>query len=151
MHGEPRADASRLVDPGGVWDGPRSWQTGGMAHGRLTERRWFPTRQPQTLQIAVVLLYWNAFLSLIVGLITGGFGRLTLLLLLLDVAGAFGIANERKWGYITAIGAAFLPFILLIAIGGFFGGGLLSLIFQIALIVLLLHPMSRSYYKIWFR
>ncbi|HUZ21040.1 MAG TPA: hypothetical protein VMU75_10775 [Acidimicrobiales bacterium] len=122
-----------------------------MAHGRLTERRWFPTSQPQTLQIAVALLYWNAFLSLIVGLVTGGLGRLTLLLLLLDLAGAFGIANERKWGYVTAIGAAFLPLVLLIAIGGFLGGGLLSLIFQIALIVLLLHPMSRNYYKIWFR
>ena len=134
-----------------MWGGPWSWQTGAMAHGRLTERRWFPTSQPQTLQIAVALLYWNAFLSLIVGLVTGGLGRLTLLLLLLDLAGAFGIANERKWGYVTAIGAAFLPLVLLIAIGGFLGGGLLSLIFQIALIVLLLHPMSRNYYKIWFR
>lgn len=117
----------------------------------LQQRRWFPAGAPQTLQIAVVLLYWNAALSLLFGLVAGGFGLLELLLLGFDVAGAFGIANERKWGYVVAVVAAVLPLALLVAVGGLLGGGLLTLIFQIALVALLLHPMSRSYYKLWFR
>ena len=117
----------------------------------MQHKRWFPTGQPQTLQIAVALLYWNAALSLLFGLVAGGLGLLELVVLAADVAGAFGVANERKWGYVVAVVAAFLPLALLIAIGGLFAGGLLNLIFQIALIALLLHPMSRSYYKLWFR
>jgi hypothetical protein len=123
-----------------------------MAHTSLQQRRWFPTGQPQTLQIAVALLYWNAVLSLLFGVVAGGFGLLELVVLGLDVAGAFGVANERKWGYLLAVVAAFAPLALLIAVGGsLLAGGLLNLVFQIALIALLLHPMSRSYYKLWFR
>ena len=123
-----------------------------MARTSLQQRRWFPTGQPQTLQIAVALLYWNAVLSLLFGVVAGGFGLLELVVLGLDVAGAFGVANERKWGYLLAVVAAFAPLALLIAVGGsLLAGGLLNLVFQIALIALLLHPMSRSYYKLWFR
>lgn len=122
-----------------------------MARTSLQQRRWFPAGQPQTLQIAVALLYWNAALSLLFGLVAGGFGLLELVVLGLDVVGGVGIANERKWGYVVAVVAAFAPLVLLIAIGGsLLAGGLLNLIFQIALIALLLHPMSRSYYKLWF-
>lgn len=123
-----------------------------MARTSVQQRRWFPTGQPQTLQIAVALLYWNAALSLLFGLVAGGVGLLELVVLGLDVVGGFGVANERKWGYVVAVVAAFAPLVLLIAIGGsLFAGGLLNLVFQIALIALLLHPMSRSYYKLWFR
>jgi hypothetical protein len=115
----------------------------------IRTHRWFPSSQPQTLQIAVMLLYWNAALGLIVGLFAHGLGRLLLLLIVAEVAGAFGIANERKWGYVTALAAACLPLALLIL--GVLAGGLLNLLFQIALVALLLHPMSRNYYKIWFR
>ena len=122
-----------------------------MARLLPSERHWFPTRQPQTLQIAVALLYWNALLGLIVGLAVGGFGRLALILIAAEIAGAYGISNERKWGYIVALVAAILPLILVIAVAGFLGAGLLNLLFQIALVVLLLHPQSREYYKIWYR
>ena len=122
-----------------------------MAHPRLREHRWFPAHQPQTLQIAVALLYWNAILGLLFGLFTGGFGRLALLILAADALGGYGIANERKWGYIVALVAAVLPLALLVAVGGLFAGGLLNLVFEIALVVLLVHPHSRSYYKTWFR
>lgn len=111
--------------------------------------RWFPQHQPQTLQIAVALLYWNAFLGFFIGVLEGGIGRLFLLLLVAEIAGAIGVANDRKWGYAVALTAAFLPLVLLIAYN-FAAGGILNLIFEIALVALLLHPMSRSYYKIWF-
>jgi hypothetical protein len=116
----------------------------------MSEMRWYPQHQPQTLQIAVALLYWNAFLGLLLGVLVGGTGRLFLLLIVAEVAGAIGVANERKWGYVVAITAAFLPLVLLITTN-IATGGLLNLLFEIALIALLLHPMSRSYYKIWFR
>lgn len=122
-----------------------------MARTGLQQRRWFPVGQPQTLQIAVALLYWNAALSLLFGLIAGGLGLLELVLLAADIGGAVGIANERKWGYGVAVVAAVGQLALLFAVGGLFSGGLLNLIFYIALVALLLHPMSRNYYKLWFR
>ena len=75
---------------------------------------------------------------------------------LTNVAGAFGVANERRWGYVVALVAAFLPLLLIaysVIFGGhsYLGGGLLTLIFDLALIALLLHPVSRGYFKIWFR
>jgi hypothetical protein len=127
-----------------------SWQTGDVATS-LTTRRWFPVHQPQTLQIAVALLYWNAFLSLVIGLLTHGwFGGIGLLATVGEVAGALGIANERKWGYRIAVAVAGLLLVLTF-VDGVFAGGLLNLAFQIALVALLLHPMSRAYYKSWFR
>ncbi len=119
-----------------------------MASTHLTERRWFPTHQPQTLQIAVALLYWNAALSLLLGLVAGGLGRLELVLVAVEAVGGYGIANERKWGYRTAVVASVLPFLLLAL--GYVGGGLLTLLFEVALVVLLLHNQSRAYYRIWF-
>lgn len=120
-----------------------------MSYRAPVARKWLPTNQPQTLTIAVWLLYWNALLALVVGLVAGGFGRLELLLVAAEIAGGYGISNERKWGYRTAVVVAFVPLILLFAIG--VSGNILTLLFEIALVVLLLHPMSRSYYKIWFR
>jgi hypothetical protein len=112
--------------------------------------RWFPQHQPQTLQFTVALLYWNAALGFFVGVLEGGIGRLFLLLLIAEIAGAIGVANERKWGYVVALVAALLPLVVLVTTN-FLAGGLLNLIFEIALVALLLHPLSRNYYKIWFR
>ena len=119
---------------------------------RSSEKRLLPTNLPQTLQIAVYLLYGNAVLGLLFGAFAGGAGiglLLSLLLLVAEAAGGFGVANERKWGYIVALVAAVLPFAL--AFLGYGAIGILSLIFEIALLVALLHPMSRNYVKLWFR
>ncbi len=131
-----------------------SWHNGSVASS-MTLRQFFPTNQPQTLQIAVALLYWNAFLQVLSGLVGLHFGAGALLALLADVAGAYGVANARRWGYYVAIFAALLPFLLVLRaaiFGGstYFGGGVLTLVFDIALVALLLHPMSRGYVKSWF-
>ena len=115
------------------------------------ERHWFPRHQPQTLQIAVVLLYWSALLGLVSGLAVGGAGRYALLLALAEAAGAFGIANERRWGYVLALLAAIIPLVLVIAVAGFLGAGILGVLFQVALVALLVHPRSRDYYRLWYR
>ncbi|MGP8066017.1 MAG: hypothetical protein ACLP81_06535 [Acidimicrobiales bacterium] len=114
-------------------------------------RHWFPVHQPQTLQIAALLLYWNAFLGLVSGLAVGGAGHLALALGAGEAAGAYGIANERRWGYVLALAAAVVPLVLVIAVAGYLGAGILGLLFQIALVVLLVHPMSRDYFRLWYR
>ena len=72
------------------------------------------------------------------------------------IAGAFGIANEKAWGYKLGVAAAAAPLALRVVV--LFIAGLealtfdtVGLLFDIALISLLLHPMSRDYQKVWFR
>jgi len=113
-------------------------------------RRYVNPMQPQTLQIAVFLLYFNAFFNALYGLAGG-----VLLLIAFAAAGAFGgygIANEYKWGYGLGLLAAFSPFLIRMAYGiPLFSAPLISLLFEIALVALLLHPMSRDYQRIWFK
>ena len=102
------------------------------------------------LQIAVFLLYFNA---IILALFGGLFSPIGLALIVAGAAGGYGIANERKWGYNMALGVAAVPFVLL-AFALLYGSlqiNPISLLFDIALIALLLHPQSREYQRIWFR
>jgi len=117
----------------------------------MQTRRWVDPSQPQTLQIAVFLLYaqaavlllFGAFLSLLgLALIAGGIGA------------GYGIANEQKWGYGLGLLVAFFPFFARVAVNGLnnvFTTDVISLMFEIALVVLLLHPQSREYERIWFK
>src|SRR2546423_3462445 len=78
--------------------------------------RWVNPTQPQTLQIAVFLFYFNAVLGLIFGQFAGPVG---LVLLVGDVGAALGIANEYKWGYLLGVAMSLLPFVFIaILIGG---------------------------------
>ncbi len=124
----------------------------------METRRWTNPSQPQTLYLATLLMYINAVINLTFALILGiGFGLLGLVLLVGSVAGAFGIANEKRWGYILAVvvasiglGFALLP--LLFDLGLIFNVSyLLRVLFPIALFALLVHPMSRDYQRIWFK
>jgi hypothetical protein len=119
----------------------------------METRRWTNPSQPQTLYIATFLLYANAFFAALFG---GLFSPLGLLIIGVEVASAFGIANERKWGYYVAVGIATLSlavhalplvFKLTLIFSPMF---LLNLLFPVALFALLVHPMSRQYQKIWF-
>jgi hypothetical protein len=115
----------------------------------VNERRFLNKSQPQTLYMAVILCYLDVVFNLLgapTGLILIGF---------VLAAGAYGIANEKKWGYSVAVGGSVVQVVLLF---GYFGtstltalGPLIDLIFYGALVALLLHPMSRDYQRIWFR
>jgi len=116
-----------------------------------TPRKWFDQSQPQTLQIAVLFCYLNAALSILYLILVGA----TLpLILLVAAVGANGIANEKRWGYWVAVVAASAYVVTqLIAFVTFSRtfGLVLNLAFAIMLVVLLLHPESRRYQRIWFR
>jgi hypothetical protein len=122
----------------------------------METRRWTNPSQPQTLQIAVFLLYFNAVFAVIYGTVFSGIG---LLLAAGWVAGGFGIANERRWGYSLAVAVAalgLLPWVVLLFrdTGDFVDAALslaaINLMFDVALLALLLHPQSRDYQRIWF-
>ena len=109
-------------------------------------RQWTNPSQPQTLQIAVFLLYMNAVFALLFGGLGSVYG---LMIIAGGVAGGLGIAQEKRWGYGVALAVALLPFVLIIA-GEALVTGIIGLMFDVALVALLLHPQSREYQRIWF-
>jgi hypothetical protein len=120
----------------------------------METRRWTNPSQPQTLQIAVFLLYIDAFFLALGG---GLFHPILFIFLIATVAAGFGIANEKKWGYILGVvvsGLALLPFAFAIFYDGvgiiFEPRVLLQLVFPVAQFALLVHPQSRDYQRIWF-
>lgn len=118
----------------------------------METRRWTNPSQPQTLQIAVFLLYFRAFFGLLESF-AFGLSPLFALIAVGQAAGGYGIANEKRWGYSVGVAMSFAPAALRILSSG--PGALLSenpitLLFEIALIALLLHPQSRDYQRIWF-
>jgi hypothetical protein len=115
----------------------------------VNERRFINRSQPQTLYMAVILCYIDVLFNLL-----GGLPALALIGFVLGV-GAYGIANEKKWGYSLAVVGSIVQVLLLFSYLGLSTltdlGGLIDLIFFGALVGLLLHPMSRDYQRIWFR
>jgi hypothetical protein len=116
-------------------------------------QRWYNAGQPQTLQLAQILLYTNAFVELLLGLLSGGFGLIWLVVVAAQVFAAYGIANGRKSGYRVAVVFAFVPVALLAFLYVHYhvlAGSVFNLLFIVALIAALLHPQSREYQRIWF-
>ena len=121
----------------------------------MESRRWVNQAQPQTLYIAVILLYLDAGLAVLFGRVGSALG---LALVIGGVAAGYGIANERKWAYWLGVGIAALglyPYAVLLLAGQigllFNPQVLVGFAFAVAKLVLLVHPMSRSYYNIWFK
>ena len=121
----------------------------------MNTRVWVNPRQPQTLYIAQLLMYFQGGFALVFTVI--GARSLTAYSLVIAVGkvmAAFGIANERRWGYVLGVVVAVLP---LAALGllavlddlRWLWADLFGLLFDIALLALLLHPNSRSYQRYW--
>jgi hypothetical protein len=120
----------------------------------VNEHRFFNPSQPQTLQTAVLLCYLSAALGLIFGVVANS-AILALFIIIGLAAGGYGIANEKRWGYVLAVSAAGLHVLMYLLI---FGSDiisdvslLISFVFDVALVLLLVHPMSRDYQRIWFK
>ena len=128
----------------------------------MQTRRWVNQTLPQTLQIAVFLVYINAvfraldILRVGIGNVLGAglFGFLFFAEVPAGIGAGYGIANEKKWGYFVGVAVAFLPFVTRVyfdGIGNLLSTDAISLLFQIALVCLLLHPQSRDYQRLWFK
>ena len=122
--------------------------------------RWTNPHQPQTLQIAVFLMYIRAVFALIPGIgTTYSFWDqpVPVLAAAALVLGGLGIANSRRWGYrlavaVTALGVYpivrwFLELGVEVLVDFDF---VVYAIFPIAQLIVLLHPMSREHQRIWF-
>jgi hypothetical protein len=113
----------------------------------VRDMKWFNSSLPQTLVTAQMLCYLEAVFALLQG------AYFSVIAIALAV-GAFGVANERKWGYVLATGAAAAQVLLALAI---YGVDVLrfqivmTFVFDVALAALLLHPESRNYVRTWFR
>ncbi len=141
--------------------------------------RWWNPSLPQTLLYGVMLLYVNAVFSLtsLMGLGIGGsayeltpvlytgtyssLDQITTIQTIAVLAGALaygfaglGIANAQKIGWqvgvAVAAGGVLLPTVAFLRGVNLGGGYILNFMFDVALLVLLWHPQSRSYQKIWF-
>src|SRR3954449_11179211 len=102
----------------------------------MQTRRWVDPSQPQTLQIAVFLLYAQAALLLLFGAFLSPVG---LALIAGGIGAGYGIANEQKWGYGLALLVAAFPFAVRMAYGGlgdiFATGDIVELMFEVALVL----------------
>ncbi|MEI2639648.1 MAG: hypothetical protein V9F03_11750 [Microthrixaceae bacterium] len=133
----------------------------------MSSRRFYNPYLPQTLTIAQILLYINAVFGAL-AMLSPRFSLIGRLILLVAVwaqgFGAYGIANEKRAGYYLAIFASFLPLlgriVSVIQVGAsltgnlrfiLLSGSILNVLFEYALIALLLHPQSTQHQKIWFR
>src|SRR4051812_29148211 len=134
----------------------------------MQTRRWLNPSLAQTLQIAVILLYITGGFGLLFGLdlgtayfaarahLTGVSGLVRLAVAGASIAAGYGIANERKWAYYLGIVLAALPLLgdLLYCIDAQVSPlrlDLINLLFQVGMFVLLIHPQSRDYQRVWFK
>jgi len=141
------------------------------ASSSIDFKKWFDRFQPQTLQIATWLLYISGVFMLIdlgnrgswVWFAKEKYGIGLFVVLVLVACHALGgllMANDRKLGYWLALVAAFSPFALRIwvlrgtgasTMDRLTGGSVIGFIFDVALVVLLLHPMSREHQRLWYK
>ncbi|MGH8999285.1 MAG: hypothetical protein ACRDY7_07835 [Acidimicrobiia bacterium] len=114
-------------------------------------QRYFDPSQPQTLQIATFLLYFDAALLLLTGAV---FVPIGLVFIAAYAGSAYGIANAKKWAYKLGVGVAVLglasPFVQGASLDEVLRFGAIQFAFAVALVALLVHPESRQYQRIWF-
>lgn len=119
-----------------------------------TNNKWLDRSHPQTLYLATVLLYVNAAFWLL-QVLEGGIAIAPLAIA--AIFAGLGLANEKKAGFWLAVVVAGLNLLSLLYVFLALSGGVIvislviNLIFAVALMALLLHPMTTNYRRIWFR
>jgi hypothetical protein len=131
----------------------------------MQTRRWINQGQPQTLQIAVFLLYIRSAFALLFGLDPATaslasshtmFTFLRAFVIAGGVAGAYLIANEKKFGYYLGVAVAGVALLGRLYIGVRYhinplNYDIIGFAFDVALVALLLHTQTREYTRIWFK
>jgi hypothetical protein len=145
------------------------------------ERQFFNQSQPQTMQGAVFLLYANVLVALLFrtggqglfadvayslsrGKLNGSTATFVgnVVAIAVVVGSGFAgylIANEKKIGWRLGVVVAAAPLVglVLLIVAGYPGrlsildAVSIQLLFDVALMILLLHDQTRSYEKIWFK
>lgn len=121
----------------------------------MNTRRWINSEQPQTLYIAQLLMYFQGGFALVFGILGArAVGAYTLTIAVGKVMAAFGIANERRWGYKLGVVVAVVPVGLLVLLAAtdtlrWLWADPFGLLFDIALVALLLYPTSLDYQRHW--
>jgi len=146
------------------------------AFSDIDKRKWFDRMHPQTLGIATWLLYLDGVFATLGFLYKSNeFGFLRVISPVTGIIGlasclaffgsGFLMANGKLLGWYIGIAASFSPLLARFIISihqqnlGYSisladritGGDLVGFMFEAALVVLLLHPMSRSYARTWLR
>jgi hypothetical protein len=138
------------------------------AFKNLDPKKWFDRMHPQTLAIAMFLLYIDGAFAVVALLDQSGeigflrlLGGLNLLFALCMVVAYIGGAFLMANGWIIAVAASFSPFIArqLITLSTNYGdttwvltgGDTIGFLFDAALVALLLHSMTQQYVKRWLR
>lgn len=142
----------------------------------LDGRKWFDRMLPQTLSIALWLLYIDGIFSLLnyidmrsdIGVLRA-LGGLNILFALASVAAyllaGFLMANGKLLGWYVGIFASFSPLLSRFLAASslsdmgydmslrtrLMGADTVGFLFEAALIALLLHPMSSGHARRWFR
>lgn len=130
----------------------------------METRRWTNPSQPQTLYMAHLFLYISAAFNLLYGIMNGftwvlpDFRQPSLALIACEIVGGYLIANERRLGWWLGLGSVALslypPARILMLAGAriiFDVNFILAVAFPLVLLILLVHPMSRDYQRIWFK
>ena len=121
----------------------------------MEPRVWVNRHQPQTLYIAQLLMYFQGGLGLLFALIGArGLTVYSLVITAGKLTAAYGIANEMRWAYKLGVVIAALPILVLLLLAvtndvGWLWADPIALLFDIALLALLLHAQSRSYQQYW--
>lgn len=121
----------------------------------MEQRKLFNQMQPQTLRVAVVMLYFHA-VSAVLNLSRGA-SVIGLFVTLAAIAGgiaAYGIANDRKWGYNLGLASAVIALafdLLLLFLGGIGFTLTISMMLNAALVAVLLSSQTKSYVATWFK
>jgi hypothetical protein len=116
----------------------------------VANTQWLDKSHPQTLLSANMLLYFFAglwILEALLGVGTPFFG----LLAIPAIFAGLGIANEKKLGYWGGVAVAVVDVLFWLWNLAPAVNIVINLIFAAALVALLVHPMSRSYERIWFK
>lgn len=119
----------------------------------MNEMRWIDRSQPERLQQGTMMLYFTAAFDVFNALFIGGsLSLLFLILAAVKVAGGYGIANEKKVGYLAGTGGALASLVLsLVLLPGNPVFGLIGVAIDAWVVSLLLHETSRGYQRIWFK
>ena len=109
----------------------------------MQTRRWINRYQTQTLVLGNTLLYIECVFNI-------ARGRVFALIGIAMLLAGYGIANDKKIAWRLGVAASILSVAMRLTYHSAGIETIFSLVFPIALLTLLLHPLSRDYQKIWF-